>query len=58
MMKLTTTAVLITTLLSVVLLASSCEARGIRVHGKGSSSGNKKVNISLIRKWLESLDHA
>jgi hypothetical protein len=53
MMKLTTTAVLITTLLSVVLLASSCEARGLRVHGKKGSSSSKahlptgnKVNIT------------
>ncbi|CAL5030638.1 unnamed protein product [Urochloa decumbens] len=35
--KHTTTAVLLI-LISIVLLASSCEARGLRVHGKGRSS--------------------
>ncbi|CAL5026046.1 unnamed protein product [Urochloa decumbens] len=35
--KHTTTAVLLI-LISIVLLASSCQARGLRVHGKGRSS--------------------
>jgi hypothetical protein len=57
-MKLTTTAVIILTLLSVVLLASSCEARGLRAHGnKGSSSKShlptgkgKKVSFTVYNR--------
>ncbi|CAO2036056.1 unnamed protein product [Urochloa humidicola] len=41
MTKHTTTAVLLPILLSVVLFASSCEARGLGVRGKGQSSSNK-----------------
>ncbi|CAN6235877.1 unnamed protein product [Urochloa humidicola] len=36
--KHTTTAVLLILISIIVLLASSCEARGLRVHGKGRSS--------------------
>jgi hypothetical protein len=54
-MKLTTTAVILLTLLSVLLLASSCQARGLRAHGnKGSSSKShlpkgKKVSFTVHR---------